>query len=182
MWRGTTVGRISCDHKPLPDHIGPGCRGLVSWCDKADGNSQQKEHRCGSRCYRASLGEIHGCPLPRDSKWKSSRATTSAISRVADFSPASPLNVQHDPERTFSPSHGENRGSSPLGSASKIKDLAFHISFLSSVPAVSRRRFAFRSFARKSYFCGAVHKAGRTLSAATQPALTISPPPTPSPP
>ena len=73
------------------------CRGLMSWCDKAGGNSEQKEHRCGSRCYRASLGEIHGCPLPRNSRWKSSRAITSAMSRVADFSPASPLNAEHDP-------------------------------------------------------------------------------------
>ena len=79
--------------KPLPDQWSCSCRGLVSWCDKAGGNSEQKEHRCGSRCYRASLGEIHGCPLPRDSRWKSSRAITSAMSWVADFSPASPLNA-----------------------------------------------------------------------------------------
>ena len=63
-------------------------RELMSWCDKAGGNSEQKQHRCGSRCYRASLGEIHGRPLPRDSRWRCSRIIASAMSRVADISPA----------------------------------------------------------------------------------------------
>ena len=31
--------------------------GLRSWYDKAGGNSEQKEHRCGSRCYRANPGD-----------------------------------------------------------------------------------------------------------------------------
>jgi hypothetical protein len=65
----------------------------MSWCDKADGNSEQKEHRCGGPCHRASLGEIHGRPLPRDSRWRSSRAIASTMSRVADLSPASSLNA-----------------------------------------------------------------------------------------
>jgi len=52
----------------LPDHSRRAA--VAAWCEEASGNSEQKQHRCGSRCYRASPGEIHGCPLPRDSRWK----------------------------------------------------------------------------------------------------------------
>ena len=82
-------------HPPPPlllKHCGRSCRtcrGLMSRCDKAGGNSEQKEHRCGGRCHRASLGEIHGRPLPRDSRSRSSRAIASTMSRVADLSPVS---------------------------------------------------------------------------------------------
>jgi hypothetical protein len=37
------------------------------------------------------------------------------------------------------PSHGENRGSSPLGSASKIKHLALRDKFGSKIGPISRR-------------------------------------------
>ncbi len=77
----------------MPDGFTP-CRsrgraaaaGLMSRRDKTSGHSEQKEHRCRSRCYRGSLGEIHGFPLPRDSRWRCSRAIASTM--VADLSPA----------------------------------------------------------------------------------------------
>ena len=50
----------------------------------------------------------------------------------------------------FLPSHGENRGSSPLGSANYFNGLA--VSLYASVPAVSRRPFALRSFSCKIIF------------------------------
>ena len=74
-----------------PSRIPRRCR--MSRCDKASGNSEQKEHRCGSRCYRASPGEIHGRPLPRDSRWRCFRLIASAMSRVAEISPTSLLNI-----------------------------------------------------------------------------------------
>ena len=50
--------------RPLPIQVAR-CCGLMSWCNKAGCDSKQKEHCCGSRCYRANPGEIHGRPLPR---------------------------------------------------------------------------------------------------------------------
>jgi hypothetical protein len=78
--------------------------GLMSWCDKADGNGEQKVHRSGSRCYRASLGEIHGRPLPRDSRRRCSRRIAASMSRVADISPASSLRPKQSVVATCSPS------------------------------------------------------------------------------
>ena len=53
-----------------------------------------------------------------------------------------------------SPSHGENRGSSPLGSANIFNVLIQPV--CPSVPAVSRRHFVFRSFACKIIFLWSV--------------------------
>jgi hypothetical protein len=53
-----------------------------------------------------------------------------------------------------SPSHGENRGSSPLGSANQINCLAW--SHGASVPGVSRRHFVLRSFTCEIIFLWSV--------------------------
>ena len=78
-------------------------RELMSRCNKAGGNSEQKQHRCGSRCYRASLGEIHGRPLPRESRWRCSRMIAASMSRVADISPVSSLRPKQSLAASCSP-------------------------------------------------------------------------------
>ena len=71
-WRGKAPGAHRNGPPPTPKSCVPcpiqvaRCCGLMSWCNKAGGDSKQKEHCCGSRCYRANPGEIHGRPLPRD--------------------------------------------------------------------------------------------------------------------
>ena len=79
--------------------------------------------------------------------WTGKLQGTTQTRRTNSFSPLEIF------ERT-SPSHGENRGSSPLGSASIFNLLA--ISDCASVPAVSRRHFALRSFGSKIIFLWSV--------------------------